>query len=184
MLFTVYNDVHLGAPHEMAELFPFDDDAILNGDIVDYQNCKYHLISQHLDLIKALKRQYGDKYILGNHELESVHCRGFYKQDRVLFRHGDHEFWGEEKRDKYMTHANPGAGWVKRNLVARQFDWLRRLWTARYSNKFKERAYSSAMNENCHTIVFGHKHPRIKADFMYRGVRIIVLPRGRNIIDV
>ena len=184
MKYIVYNDVHIGAPHEMPELIPFDEDAILNGDIVDYQNCKKSERGIHLALIVILKREYGDKYILGNHELEAVNCKGFYKTNGILFRHGDWEFWGEEKRVKYMAKANPGAGWIKRNLIARQFDWLRRLWSARYSEEFLMRAAVSAVDSGCHTIVFGHKHPRKKADFKYAGIRIIVLPRGRNEIEL
>jgi hypothetical protein len=183
IIFTVYNDVHLGSTYAYDWCFPFEQDAILNGDIVDYQNCLKKDVPKYLELIKSLKDKFGDRYILGNHELRAIPCKGFYKHNSgVIFRHGDHEFWGEKKLDLYIKKATPGAGWLKRNLIARQIDWIRRIYTAKCSDEFFKRAADTARQHKCHTIVFGHKHPLNIVDKVYDGIRVIVLPRGRNII--
>lgn len=188
--YIVYNDLHIMAPHDLGirpePHVEQDKDGIvvLNGDIVDLQNCKKKDIPKAIMLIRRYRLLYQKHYILGNHALQARPCQGYYKHNGILFRHGDHEFWGKKKRDAYMRNATPGAGWFKRNVLVRSFSWLRRIWTARYSKAFKERCVESCFAHSCHTIVLGHKHNRKIKDFKYKDIRIIVLPRGRNILQL
>lgn len=90
--------------------------------------------------------------------------------------------------DAYPVEAQADA---YRRRKAGMSDWLRvgvnlvvgkllamRDWDI--STIAKIRAVRLARRHGCDTIVCGHWHPKTIKDFKFRGIRIVVLPRGRT----
>lgn len=185
--YIVYNDVHLFGPHEIdleAKMLLESDEALYLGDNVDMNHVRKNDIDYAKDTLWSFAELYEGRFCPGNHELDFVPGHRSYVTNGICFEHGDYLFWGEEKRAKYMANKKPGANWFMRMFIIATFDSLRKFWPAKYDDDFKQRAYLRAKEMKCNTIVMGHKHPTNMADFMHIGVRIIVLPRGRNELEL
>lgn len=185
--FIIYNDVHLYGPHSLnVEIDTYVEGAITVylGDNIDMNHVKKKDIPEAMKKLKNCWEYFAERFCPGNHELDMVPGHRSYVTNGICFEHGDYLFWGEERRAKYMAKKKPGANWFMRMFIIATFDSLRKFWPARYDDDFKERAWARATLLTCHTIVMGHKHPTKKADFSYDGVRIIVLPRGRNELEL
>lgn len=179
MNFKIYNDIHLFAPHVLNVEFDYSSNVILNGDIVDLVNCKKKDVEKAESFITHLVGIYGSRYVSGNHD---PHDYMYYKQNGVLFEHGDYIFWGSEKANKFRA-KRPGAGWLRRNLGVPLANTVRPKYRE-LSDLEINRCMDSMHVHTCHTIVLGHKHFDKIIDIKVKEFRIIVLPRGVHEIDI
>ncbi|MCK4500372.1 hypothetical protein KAU11_07735 [Candidatus Babeliales bacterium] len=179
---VVYADIHRGARYEMP--LEYERGAIYLGDIYDLTGCKKKRVKYYLKQRAKLKAFAGDLYLDGNHEGDPTTIDDKVVIGKVLYRHLDEECYGRKKTVKFRS-KKLGKGFIGRTM-SQSFDSVRMLKPFHLSKAAKERMVDSCLDNNCHTIVGGHKHPHRLQDFLYtstrRGVtiRIIVLPRGRT----
>lgn len=182
--YVVYNDVHVGGGHELGDAIPSvaSDNLILNGDIVDLTGCAKKDVKKHLRYYEMLTAIHGRRMLKGNHE-GSVFGNICFIDGGVLFTHGHNEMWKKSKVIKW-ENKKMGSGWFKRKVLVPAFDKLRHFRKYKIKKRFKKNIlHLSAMHPMVHTMVFGHAHPNKIIDTTIHGIRIMVLPRGRNEIN-
>jgi hypothetical protein len=131
-----------------------------------------------------LAEKFGDRYIGGNHELDQVKSPLFRKVGVTLLTHGDVLFWGEKVAKEYRKEETVGANWFKRWTCMGQIDFLRHIRTPIFTQHFLDTAWTFAKLYGCKMVICGHRHPSHAVRREYNGVNIVVLPRGRNVIDL
>lgn len=195
MFIRVINDVHLrgvNPTHTYEELAlsikssPYP--VYLAGDIFDFANCPTKDLSALLTeaiLIINLVKSLGGCFVLGNHECNCVPgINEIIINESILITHGDIPMWGKERSDKFRSQT-PGAGWFKRNLIAKFIDSLRHLLAVRPNKNLldwvdeKKKQYP-----NLKTVIMGHSHPPATVEFVRGLVYGMIMKRGVNDVNV
>ena len=182
--YIVNTDIHRFSSYPLPLVI--DKESIDIGDIYDVAGC----LRKDLDHVRlqmaAHKATKGVKYCMGNHELEMDSLKDQYIENGILFTHGHLELWGLKKCMKYLK-KRPGKTKFMR-WVSKGFDSFRLLKPFHLSKRKMRRIWERCEEFDCHTYVCGHKHPTKveRVIFTHKGVtkRIVVLPRGRNIITL
>ena len=180
---TIFSDLHIGAPHEMSvNLGEYinDKDVFLTGDIYDLKNTPKKKIKEYEKRFRNTKEMFGERYIIGNHECikpKTYHHISY----GVLFLHGHTIYWDYEKVKRWENK--------KHGLNKFRYLFYRLKHIGSYegkkkepSAKIKEKCFRLCSIHKCHTIVFGHTHK--SCDIMYKGIRIINVPRGKTTLIV
>jgi len=187
--FIIYSDIHILAPHHTGHTVDkiiFEDkwshnNLVLTGDIVDRENARKKDIQDGNAMMFRLKSQFGDRYLLGNHEGKQP--KNYYYKDietNTLFCHGHTIFWPHSKVTK----------WENKKLGMSKFQY----WKYRVFKSLKKRGGKKSrlnlkdkhtriirdllITYNCKTIVFGHSHRNY--DVQYDWGRVINVPQGRT----
>jgi UDP-2,3-diacylglucosamine pyrophosphatase LpxH len=196
---VIYNDLHIGGPKEVMSLTQFreslrkdeNEDVWLLGDIIEMKNCKKSEVGNLGWELTDLYRRYGKQYIFGNHEgMKDIGLRfvkyhptqAYPNCPAIILSHGDFEAWGEERALKFR-HSPHGAGTLKRTLVA-AIDEARLFVEAKLSQAHIDRACTLMRDNKCSVYICGHKHPKKMIVHETNGMKIIVLPKGRNALEV
>lgn len=194
MKVAVYSDCHLDAPHEVPlikdEIFDPTfvkakhevDEVVLTGDIIDVDNCKRSKLGITKAKVERLKKAYGPRYVLGNHECEKPQ-KYYYKDDetKTLFIHGHTIFYSEKKLRRWENKKGGMKYW--RYKI---YQWTHhsgrngKPWKAKKEDV--EMLVEMAKAYRCKNIVFGHTH-RVY-DSTHDGVRIINVPKGLTILEL
>jgi len=178
----VYNDVHLFGVHALdnIKIRTTTSDYHL-GDIVDMKGCKKKDIQKAREYMEELKKS-SSHYLSGNHELDQDPETFFHADDGILYTHGDYLVYGDEKADAWRAKT-PGRGkWMRFGL--RLIYPFRKFKKLKISEAFKVRCAKKAKEMDCHTVIMGHRHPNKLVDICYMGVRIMILPRGKNTLQI
>jgi len=177
--FIIYSDLHIGAPNEIPCTFHFTKNTVLLGDNFEIKNSKIDELDKIILLRdntrkKCLKK--GGIYLSGNHSVQMKDLS--YKRGNVLFTHGDFVHYGEEKAKKVRS-IKKGKSFLYWILLA----FIRIFYESRANPlkaEYLQRAYTLAKEKNAKVLVMGHFHPTSIVDISYRGIRIIVVPRGKT----
>lgn len=191
----VANDVHIYGPHQLIS----DDDLSIEhcqyllGDIIDMANVKKKDVKKAKQFMERIIAMYNGAYIMGNHELWK---KDFYHDIRtpdhivikdpgnpILLCHGHVPLWGKEKTDKWMGKT-PGAGFFKRTFSKFFNCWRDTFGGFKITDKDLDKLAKYAKEKECKTIVIGHKHPLETKYYRKKGIKIIILKRGFNEIEV
>lgn len=178
--FKFFTDVHEFGCYAMDCVWEFGKDCYYLGDNVDLACCSYEDVKKAKKRLRFFKKKFGKRYISGNHELEKANV---LKVGKVLMAHGDYIFWPKVQADNYRARK-PGINAFLQFVV-----WLTvgkvlatRSWGI--SRLARHRAFKLAKQHGCHTVVCGHWHPKELQDITHKGVRIVVLPRGKTEIEL
>jgi hypothetical protein len=173
----IYNDLHWFNKVGMNDV-SVDDADLLLGDIIDMANVSKDQKEQARELYFRLAKHLS-KYVEGNHERVGVIVR-WYEEDGYIFAHGDLE----SDPDRWVKYRDKpwGAGWFKRNILSRLISEFESIIDRKPKLQFLDNAAALAKLQKCHTYVCGHFHPKERITMMHDGIRIIILPRGRNVI--
>lgn len=186
-----YVDTHLGSPIEMcvAEVVnePASSDTHLLGDIVDLANAAYSDLPKYEALHTSLKMKHGENYFDGNHErcdkVNEVIVETNSHSDRWLFAHGDLEA-NPTKWEAYRQKSH-GAGAFKRKFIIPFIAEAEKVINrADMKPDFLERVYQLCQTHSANHYVCGHFHPPRMIVTVYKGITVIVLPRGCTILDL
>lgn len=193
-VFLVVNDLHIGSKYcddPMAKVtldnFFNDGKTILNGDIVDRTASPKKDQETLAAYMKTLIEKWGDAYISGNHEASFFNIktiRTTASGKKVMFTHGD-LIKDYAKWSAYRLKT-PGAGPLKLLWVAfaDTQDWVKdKINTSKLEPMFKNAA-AEAKDAGCDYIIMGHLHPTKTIDVVRNGVRIMILPKGFNSIEL
>jgi len=179
--FDVIADAHRKSPHEIK--VSLHNNEIILGDFYDLKNTLKYKLHQAEDEYENIKKIYGERYLPGNHERDP-YKNTFYEDGNVLFHHGHRIFWSKEKVEKDAKKPR-GCGymrWIGLSIIA-PFRRMRLIQIG-VRKKHLERVYQLAKKHKCDTVVCGHAHPRKIIDKTYKGIRLVVVPRGRSVIYV
>jgi len=184
MKYKIYADCHLGSPIEIKPdgLFDPSGNTILLGDIVDLANCENKMVEYYNNLRHQFIRIHKDNYIDGNHERIYSFTNNFVIKNNIIFAHGDLEA-NFEKWVKYRQKSH-GAGWFKRKFIIPFIREAEEIINRKPKEEFLLGAWNLAKLSKCTTYVCGHFHPKEKIDIFYRGVRIIIVPRGMTELEL
>lgn len=191
MKIQALTDWHLGSPSALGTAEDFEKlllkklllgPVYLLGDNFDYANMLVEEIPRYKLFHKFILSLPGVFEIKGNHERETVldEC---IVLGSILLKHFDFEFWGAEKAIAYRSKPM-GASNFKRKFIIPMIESYEEDRTPKLKKDFLKRAVQSAKDKNCMTIIGGHKHPVETIDIVHDGIRIVVLKRGFNEIDV
>jgi hypothetical protein len=181
---TIFNDIDLFGPHELLVEWEYGPNCFYLGDNVDVRNCHRHDLPKALHALSHLYEGFGDRYIGGNHELDIMPTKLFKVVGNTLLTHGDVLYWGEDKAKAYRETEEPGASWWKRLTSLGRWDWLRHVRQPIFSRLMLDRAWIYAKLYNCHTVICGHRHPSHVIVKKYHDINVIVLPRGKNVVEL
>lgn len=183
--FTVFNDIHAGAPYE---LYPMSTDfysmihpdtiGVSIGDVFDRKNVKTSELRALQVSLLLHQAQFAGHHLSGNHELVPVEQQPWLAINDVCFMHGDLLFWPRDKVDAFRAKL-PGAGPLKRMFV-QAIDELRLVAPAGFNDFFFSQCEKYLKLSGCHTIVCGHHHVKTRLDVQKPFGRVINLPRGIN----
>lgn len=188
----IINDTHLfGVRPACSESQVFDaiascpEETLLVGlgDIVDVRNARRMDVSQAIatgELIRDAIVRAGGVCVRGNHELDQIAARDEDVRNGVYFAHGDIEFWGKAKADKFRQHRPLGAAPCKR-LLSWIIDWFRFLKCSDANDTFRDWLSKHA---NVDTVVVGHRHPRRTIRGKIGKTQYVILKRGINPVDL
>lgn len=185
MKLNIYTDVHLYSPAYDGTQIKDVENSYFIGDIVDLANCKKEDIAKCMTMRNAMKVN-SKGWIDGNHERISLSNDNIHLTrvlTRVVMVHGDFEAWGDERAVKYRSKSH-GAGFLKRQLWTRALKFFEDIWPVKVSKKMITNLHATAVNHSSDIIIAGHVHPSQRFDKVIDGVRIIVLKRGHNIVEI
>lgn len=153
------------------------------GDNFDRANCK-HSDLERLNRLKVQVESWlkDGHHIDGNHELEDLLNTPIII-GKVCMVHGDFESWGAERALRYRTKP-AGSSMIKLLFTKTWNAFYDQFFNSKIKKDFLERSALTAKKHNCTTLIVAHKHPKSLMKTEFDGVKIIVLPRGRNIIDI
>lgn len=195
--FLIGNDLHIGSKHAThtyddllilvkSKIYSNEKQVVLNGDIIDMANVPKKDVDfwkEKLEYLLYLCNACGPFFIRGNHELNQVEASDFAFVDGVYFKHGDLGIlWPLEKALEYRA-KKPGAGFLKR-MITPIYDNLRHLKPWNPSECFYKAVDKIIEGHKPRAICLGHTHPVSNIDFMYKGVRILILKRGVQEIEI
>ena len=182
MIFTVYNDIHKFAPHEIKVDFIYGENVIYNGDIVDLGACKYSKLPEANAFLYDLIEKCQGNFVSGNHE-KMMDYKSVVKNG-VLFTHGDLIF-KDIKKARDFRWGREGSGWFRRFYI-RLGSIFRSFLKKNHmiSESEMREAIRWAKKHNCHTVVCGHKHPKKELFKEKDGIKLYILKRGRNTITI
>jgi hypothetical protein len=179
---TFFTDVHEFGPHEIAVEWEFGLRCFYLGDNVDLSGCRKRMFAKAWQRFRFYQRMFKERFIRGNHELGNDN-NDFLKYGRLLLTHGDYLFWSKARADRYRGRE-ACVGFFTYLFHMMVFGWLLSLVSWPISRKVKERAYLLATKFNCDTVICGHWHPTKTQEVLYKGVKLIVLPRGKTTLEL
>lgn len=194
-ILRIANDVHVYGPHELVA--PYDlaleYQQYLIGDIVDMANVKKDKIKEAKRFMAHLVKEFNGAYVMGNHELWTEKTMNGLDTpeylviknpgNHVLLCHGHVPLWGRKKTAKYMG-KKPGAGFFKRTFSKIFNKWRDTFGGFSISEDDIKNLYRYAVEHGCKTIIVGHKHPLETKYYKVKGVRIVILKRGFNEVEI
>ena len=196
MYIRIINDIHLYGVNPtmsigtlVAAIAGSPYPVVLNGDVVDIANCKYKDLpsaAQTFMLLRdKVKSREASFVVRGNHECNVTQDPdALLVGDSILITHGDIPMWGKDRSEKFRSQKR-GAGFLKRQLVSRMIDGLRRYWTVRPNDRVIEYvAEQKKFYPNLKYVIMGHSHPPKEIWFQVAGVSCCILPRGVNDLNL
>lgn len=198
MVLKIYSDLHWGQTSEILKTVVPAKGVFFTGDIFDIKNTSKKKIKEQLNKQATFIyrcKEVGAHYILGNHDLlpdkelnvdyldESFNSTTVLSAvprlivaDDVLLTHGHYIAWDQVKIDEWNNKKPEGVGLFRRLALEVQGLYNRGTWKPDAIES--ERAYQLAVTYKCKTVIFGHHHTDKVVDYVYKGVRIINVPRG------
>ncbi len=182
--FIIYSDLHIGGPKEIRMPFLFSKNTVFLGDNFEIKNS----LRSNLVNIKRLRKETRKKclknggiYVSGNHSLQNKDLQ--FKRGKILFLHGDLIHYGKEGAEKWRK---------KKQGKSKTYWYLLKYYKKIVSDdrvnpleiRYLEGAYSTAIKNNCNVVLMGHFHKKKLIDIKYKGIRIIIVPRGKTIIRI
>lgn len=187
MKIICFNDIHRYAPNEIKVKLEYGPNVYYLGDIFDLKNCRKDMVPFVREELRTsrFKARY---YVSGNHDpLESGYDPDVMfiitNGKPVIFSHGDEVSWGREKARGFRRKSN-GASVFHRNIVVPIISWYERTIGRTPSKADIQRAVSMAKAREATTHIMGHYHPKETYDQVHDGVRIVILKRGRNEVEI
>lgn len=188
--FTIYSDLHLGAPDEIKENLEFNKNSIFLGDNFDFENTPKTDLEKFLKLRKeAMEKaaESGSIFIDGNHELVELKEDNFYAvKEETIFLHGDVFNYGFEGAKKWRTKRKGGRSKfyvmlykLFRKICPNNINTYTFLF---FGKKVLKRAAEFAKEKKCKRIVFGHFHLKKMFETIQDGIKILCVPRGKSVV--
>jgi predicted phosphodiesterase len=192
MKIRIINDIHTFGPlqsHTVAEIA----ESILSsehlvyqlGDNVDLKNAHKSKVEEAKQAMRYLSEL--SPSVSCNHGLSFIPLPAFImlNDGQIFLTHG-HLYTNYEKYSKWtIEHKKPGAGFLKRKILTPIVDKLRRFKEVKPNSELVghverlKKAYP-----NLKYFVMGHSHALSQKTYMIAGVRVIMLPRGINDLEL
>jgi len=187
----VYSDLHLFGTHKKIDIdLEFGPEVFYIGDIVDIKNCRKKNINEAKQLLEKIEKNAGKNYIAGNHELKKG-SNEYIIYKNILLCHGDIFLWSKERYLKWRNGSiKPGKSDFIRFLLRLKNCFVRfRIINLNENVLNKIYKYVLALDKGVNTVIIGHEHPNkiIKKKIAinnYPEITIIIVPRGKNYIDI
>lgn len=185
MKYKLYADTHLYSPIEILRnevLSEVQKEHVLFlGDIFDLANVAKDEIKKAQTTYAAFKSIHKGNYIDGNHERVSK-LNQIIVKNGIVFAHGDMEA-NPDKWTEYRKKPH-GASTFKRKVIIPFIAEAEQIKNRKPKQDFLERASVLTKSNNCHTYICGHFHTKEQIDITYKGIRIIILKRGKTELEL
>lgn len=183
-IITIFNDIHLYGPHSMKVQWEYGPDCFYLGDNIDLSHCLKKDVENASLALVFFKNLFEGRFVRGNHELNVIKAPDFLKVGKTLLTHGDYIFWPKLYALKYRRRK-AGVGFLRKWISLSGLDPLRHLFPeARLHRRSLRKLAYLAKKNKCEMIVVGHRHPKKIIYYEYRGIKIIVLPPGKNYVKI
>lgn len=181
---TIFNDIHKYGPHPVNVQLEADADCYYLGDNIDLSHCLKSSVPWALLDLNYYKQAFAGRFVRGNHELNAVKAPDWLVVGKTLLTHGDFIFWPK----KYATHyrkRQKGVNFFQRWFSFSGLDFLRHILPeAKLHRRTKRKLALLAKRHRCTMVVCAHRHPKKTVCVEYRGIKIVVLPPGRNEVTI
>ena len=178
-----YTDIHEYAPNIInCPIIP-GPNKVYVGDNIDLANVAKDQVGSAEKRLKGLAEKEWLLWKNGNHERQKDSDTLSKLTDAIGCMHGDGIFWDKKKSDKYRSKDH-GAGFLKRKLWVNALESLENGWDRAVSKSDLERFYQHCLSNGVNCIIVGHLHPKKLLNIKYKGMTLIVLPRGYTELDI
>lgn len=181
MKLKIFSDIHEFSSYEIPVKWEYGQDCFYLGDNVDLRGCSMEDVPKAIIRRNRLREAFRGRYVSGNHELETTDL--WIKKGKVLLAHGDYIFWRKKHATRYRNKV-AGASWLYRIYAKMVYGFFGKFMCAPFPSFFKKKAVRVAKAAGCNIIILGHWHPPKVVDIFYKGVRIVVVPRGKTEVNI
>jgi hypothetical protein len=179
---TVFCDTHIGSKYLTMDIMPKTEDEMKKGDFFDggdsyeIKNAEKAQCFNIKSRWEAHKKLFAGRYVTGNHSVDrSAGPLNLIIDKTTLLTHGD-ILWSADKRAKFRNEAScQGSGMIQKALAGRN---------GSISNSEAKELANYARAFNTKTIITCHVHIASKFDKIVNGIRVINLPRGKNLVTI
>lgn len=151
------------------------------GDNFDLANCKKSDVPMIIGLRQTAVTAMGWRWIDGNHSRTNLDNLIIRLTPSIIAVHGDFESWGSEKAIAYRSKPK-GASALKR-LFVKAYNEAYDYFNGKITDELLARVDQTAKAYNTKIVIMGHLHRALNG-VTPNGVKVVVLPRGRNVIDL
>lgn len=179
MLYRIYSDLHVFAPHEIQGLeLQYLDNCVYLGDIFDARNCE----KKDIQKMRACQNSHNISCKVrnlvncrGNHDMDESNPYTFVR-DGILFLH-----YLPEELHAWDGLVPTGISRIKKEYLKVKHTFKKGYWkpSATEISKF----VALARENECHTVVFGHKHCQLTKIYS-EGICLIQVPRGCTGVEI
>lgn len=183
---TLYTDVHIFGPHEMTVHWDYRNlDHYYLGDNIDVSHCNRRLVHHAKEAAIRMSDRFAGRCVKGNHELSAMRPEVpvYLRVGNALLHHGHYLFWTAEKCEKYLAKI-PGMPGYKIPFTLPAWDFLRYIAKPGINSLFRRQVASLAATYNVDTIICGHRHPPHRIETVIDDIRIVILPRGKHVVEI
>lgn len=192
MKITIFSDLHINGPTETKVSLEFGENVFYIGDNHEFKNIPYkkvHELKLQFSVFLAKCRSTLTNVLNGNHEAsvgfylvdkETLHPKGRHD---VALEHGDICLGGYDYHDGWMKKV-PGKSWrVIKSIKVK--NWFRRF---KGSKKLSKRKIKLMLDRarilQVTTLIIGHNHPKTLIDEVHSGIRLVIVPQGKTVLEV
>lgn len=181
---TVYNDIHKYGPHPEDIQLEADHDCYYLGDNIDLSHCLKSSVPWALLDLNYYKEAFAGRFVRGNHELNAINAPDWLKVGNTLLTHGDFIFWPKKYAIHYRKRPK-GVSFLRRWISCSGLDPLRWILPeAKLHNRTKRKLYHLAKRHGCKMVICAHRHPKNRVDVHYKEIHIVILPPGKNKVEI
>lgn len=180
--YTFYTDTHVYSKYLGMNILPTTaeqvvvENAYFLGDIVEGKNAEPEDCSEMKNYYENLRKLAAGRIVLGNHDGRFIGVDNITIDGKILITHGDRVLWKRKKSDEFRAERQcQGSGWVQGSLANRN---------GSISKSEAKQLADYARAFGMKIIVIGHVHPATRFDQMVNGIRVICLPRGKNVLSL
>lgn len=179
-MYTFYCDTHIGSVSSL-DVIPKTEKEILTqnaydgGDSFEIKHVEKANCANIKNRWETHKKLFAGRYVTGNHSLEREPFN-IVIDNKILLTHGDRVLWSIKKSDDFRDgKACQGSGILQKI-------WFYRNGSINNSEAKQLATYAKASGQKI--TVSCHVHVKSKFDKVVDGIRVINLPRGKNVLEL
>jgi len=183
--YTFYTDLHLYSIYMDADMhiLPTTRQQVLTenayglGDVFEVKNAEKNQCANMQRDYDKYKVLFTGRYVNGNHEM-TRDIPNLIIDGHILLTHGDYAVDGTAKANQFRDSGVrcKGSSFIQKAIANNH--------TPISATDAQNLATYAQHYNGIDTIITGHRHVEVKFDQIVNGIRVISLPRGKNLLNL